>query len=475
MFPSAGYPNRLVLATALLCSLPGVCLAYDGYTAVGETGQAIVDFVRQAQDDLGFQGAVLAGRGGKVIAAVGVGQTGEKKSAPIAVDTLFEIASCTKPFTAIAVMKLAEDGKLSLDDSIAEHLPGVPEHSRAITVRHLLQHTSGIPGSNARGAGTDLAAVLPTFLEGGPRTMPGTRHEYWNQGYSLLSEVIAQASGEPYTRYVRDAVLKPAGMTTSRFTGQRAPRGLTVAVGSSTRGADRSALDHPYGAYGFQYRGMGGLVTNLIDLWKWDRALAAGKLLSEDAYREMTTPGDAGYALGWRVRTLESGAIVHEHTGSVRGFLASIRRDPADDGCLFVLASSDSSTPFNVVKASCENLLAGKPPVEYEKPKADAELDPDADLLESLIGEYRDAQGRVLTVKRDGPHAKALINWHGPITYGYLGLSRGEDLRFATTRSWDAAAFAETDAMQVERDADRVTALTLVIRQNNKSVRFERQ
>ncbi|TWT78074.1 putative penicillin-binding protein PbpX [Posidoniimonas polymericola] len=475
MFPIAGGSKRLILAFALLCQLASSGLAYEGHTAVGETGLAIVDFVRQAHDDLGFQGAVLVGRRGEVIAAVGVGQTGEKKSQPIAVDTVFEIASCTKPFTAIAVMKLAEEGKLSLDDPISKHLPGVPEHSQAITVRHLLQQTSGIPRNNSRGAGTDLAAVLPTFLEGGPKSPPGTRHEYWNQGYSLLSEVIAQASGKPYTRYLRDAILKPAGMGSSRFTGQRAPRGATVAVGAATRGADRSALDHPYGAYGFQYRGMGGLVTNLIDLWKWDRALAAGKLLSEESYRQMTTPGDAGYALGWRVRTLESGATVHEHTGSVRGFLASIRRDPADDGCLFVLASSDSSAPFNVVKTSCENLLAGKPPARYEKPKADAELDPDADLLESLIGEYTDSQGRVLTVKRDGPHARALINWHGPITYGYLGLSEGDNLRFATTPAWNASAFAETDAIQVERDGERITGLTLVISQNNKSVRFERQ
>ncbi|TWT37233.1 putative penicillin-binding protein PbpX [Posidoniimonas corsicana] len=465
----------LLLAIGAVLILPaGPGIAYDGFTAEGETGEAIVAFVRQAHEDLGFQGAVLAGRGGRVIAAVGVGQTGGKNSEAIAVETLFEIASCTKPFTAVAVMKLAEEGKLSLDDPIGKHLPGVPADCQAITVRHLLQHTSGIPRDNSRGAGTDLAKVLPTFLAGGPRTEPGTRHEYWNQGYALLSEVVAQASGMPYTRYVRESIFKPAGMTSSRFTGQRAPRGATVAVGASTRGADRSALDHPYGEYGFQYRGMGGLVTNLIDLWKWDRALAAGKLISNESYAQMTTPGDAGYALGWRVRPLESGAVVHEHTGSVRGFLASVRRDPADDGCLFVLASSDASTPFNVVKSSCENLLAGQPPVTYDKPQADAELDLDRALLDELVGEYRDSQGRTLTVQRQGPHARSLINWHGPITYGYLGRSDGADLRFATTGRWDAAAFAETDVVKVERDGKSIAALTLVIRQNGKSIRFER-
>jgi hypothetical protein len=90
--------------------------------------------------------------------------------------------------------------------------------------------------------------------------------------------------------------------------------------------------DHPYGEYGFQYRGMGGLVTNLIDLWRLDRTLASGELLDSKSLEEMTRPGKAGYALGWRIKKIDSGAIVHEHTGKVRGFLASIQRNPSSDG-----------------------------------------------------------------------------------------------------------------------------------------------
>ena len=106
----------------LLFIFARVARSYDGVTQVGETGERIVTFVRQAHEDAGFRGAVLAAQDGRVIAAVAVGPLGDKKGEQLRVDTLFEIASCTKSITAIAVLKLVEDGQLNLNDSIAEHL-----------------------------------------------------------------------------------------------------------------------------------------------------------------------------------------------------------------------------------------------------------------------------------------------------------------------------------------------------------------
>lgn len=462
-----------VLASLTMLGSAAICPAYEGVTQVGKTGKEIVDFVKLAHEKGEFRGAVLAARQGKVIAAVGVGDLGDGSKEDLKVDSLFEIASCTKPFTAMAVMKLVEDGKLSLDDPISKHLKGVPEDSRAITVRHLLQHTSGIPRTNSAGAGDDLAAVLPTFLEGGPRHPPGERHEYWNQGYALLSEVIAQASGKPYTQYVRETIFVPAKMKSTRFTGQRAPKGVTVATGLSTYGAKRTALEHPYGEYGFQYRGMGGIVTNLIDLWRWDRAIAKGEIISQESLDTMTTPGDAGYALGWRIDSRSTAKPVHYHTGSVRGFLASIKRNPADDGCLFVLAASDDQASFGLVTTGCEAIMAGrKPPVIAKAPVNDPRLD--SKLIDSLVGTYRDEQGRTLTVTRQGKLAKADINWHGPITYGYLGAGEGDELLFGTMARYSPKGFAGADKIAVQRDGETVKALVLTIVQNGKSIRFER-
>ncbi|HEX6960696.1 MAG TPA: serine hydrolase domain-containing protein [Lacipirellula sp.] len=443
-------------------SLPALAAEYNGLIEVGDTGKQIVELVRSANRDAGFSGAVLAGRNGKVIAAVAVGESGGK---PLEVTTLFEIGSCTKPFTAVAVMKLVEQGKLALDDSIADHLPGVPENCRAITVRHLLQHTSGIPGTNYQGSGTKLAAVLPLFLDGGPRTKPGERHEYWNQGYALLSEVIARASGKSYTAYVRDEIFKPCKMQSSCFTGDRLPKGAVASIGVSTTGRNRGALEHPYGEYGFQYRGMGGLVTNLVDLWRFDRTLAAEKLLTTESIAEMTRPGPEGYALGWRVTRLDSGRTVHYHSGSVRGFLASIRRDPEDDGCLVVLANSDASAPFDLVQSQCEAVMEGRE-ASVELPK---QLDPK--LIEELAGVYRDEKGRTMTVSREGGLTRALIDWHGPKTHGYLSATDTDQLSFDMMKSASPLTFERANLIEVERDGGAgISALTIV----ELSLRFER-
>ncbi len=419
--------------------------AFDGVIEVGAKGKQIVALVREAERDAGFSGAVLAGDNGKIIAAVAVGKNGKQ---PLDVTTLFEIASCTKTFTAMAVMKLVEEGKLQLDDPISKYLAGIPENCQAITVRHLLQHTSGIPRHNSEGSGKELAKVLPTFLAGGPQTIPGERHEYWNQGYALLSEVIARASKKSYVGYMSEAIFKPCKMTSSRFNGQRAPRDVRVALGTSTRGADRTALEHPYGdEYGFQYRGMGGLVTNLVDLWRWDRTLAAGKLLTKESVAEMTKPGPDGYALGWRVFE-ENGHTIHQHTGSVRGFLALIRRVPDTESCLFVLANSDANDPFDIVSAACSAALAGK------DVKLNVREAIDSKLATALVGNYRDSEGRTLTVVLVQGVLAASVNWHGPVSSGNLFQGEGDEL------SWLVAG--ETNKIAVERDANgKVSALTI--------------
>ncbi len=334
--------------------------------STGEVGRRIVEYVKSLEAT-GFSGAVLVARNGKVVAAVGVGSSDLAGESPITPGTLFEIASATKQFTAAAVMRLAQEDRLGLDDSIAKHLPGVPDDCRAITVRHLLQHTSGIPGKNSRGSGEDLGKVLPLFLRGGPRHPPGTHWEYWNQGYALLSEIIARASGEPYTDFCQRALFTPSGMRVTRFTGDAAPKGAAIAVGRSARGKPRSALEHPYGNYGFQYRGMGGAVTSVWDLWRWDRALRGDAVLGKSAKSELFKPGLRDYALGWFVKKTKQGRLVQFHGGSVRGFVCRIRRYPEQDACLFVLSNRDD-IPVGKVANTLEGILFGDPPTSRKLP-----------------------------------------------------------------------------------------------------------
>lgn len=390
--------------------------ANDGDYIADDIGAAVCQYVDLVHERLGFSGVVLVGRDGKVVAAIPRGFAGESDKSPLRLTSLFEIASCTKPFTAIATLQLAESGKLSLDDSITEHLPNVPVNCKGITIRHLLSHTSGIPGTNTNGSGDDIAGVVPKFLAGGPKHKPGENYEYWNQGYALLSEIVARASGSSYTQYVQDHIFVPCKMSASRFTGDEAPAGSSVAVGRSTRGASRSALEHPYGSYGFQYRGMGGLVTNVKDLWKWDRALHSNQLISQKLLTEMTMSGAGGYGLGWFVQADLNGKPSQRHGGSVRGFLTEIRRYPSLDGALFVLSNSDDSLPIMIVKAGVEQILFGK------QPNMVIPQTPDRRLLGRVEGEYKDAKGRRLVIASSGKLPSLKIYWGGPVTVGYLGL-----------------------------------------------------
>ena len=147
----------------------------------------------------GFSGSVIGSVKGEVRVAMGVGLANREKGISNTANTLFELASVTKQFTGAAVCLLMDRKKLKLSDSIDKHLPSVPDHSKKITIRHLLEHSYGIPGSNSNGAGFELKPVVASFLRGGPKHKPGERHEYWNQGYALLAGVVQTVSSQSYS------------------------------------------------------------------------------------------------------------------------------------------------------------------------------------------------------------------------------------------------------------------------------------
>lgn len=385
----------------------------------GETGQRIADIIQRAEQRSGFSGAVLAARDGRVIAAVAVGLACEDESIPNTPDTLFEVASVTKQFTAAAIMQLVGDGKLSLSDSIADHLPDVPDNCHSITVEHLLRHTSGIPGTNTQGAGDDVTKVLPTFLRDGPVHEPGSHWGYWNQGYALLSEIIRNVAEMSYTDYCRDALFRKAEMHFTGFTGDDPSHDAAVAIGISAFGPPRSAFEHPYGSYGFQYRGMGGVVTTVWDLWRWDRALHGTEILNDEAKVALFSPGLNDYALGWFVRTDSRGSVVQSHGGAVRGFSCELRRYPDKDALLVVLSNRDDA-PLRQLVPVLETILFDGDPAEGQ-PLGRL----DDRVTELLVGKYRDDLGNEFVVEPGLVLDDARIKWsppYGPITRAQIGL-----------------------------------------------------
>ena len=207
------------------------------------------------------------------VKATGVRETKDKS--PVTPETVFRIASMTKSFTAMSILKLRDEGKLSLDDPVARYVPAMAElpyptkDSPVITIRHLLTHSEGFPEDNPWGD-RQLAQTADTmfaWIRGGIpfSTAPGSGFEYSNFGFAILGQVVAKASGRPYPEYVRDNILRPLGMNASTFDMNAIPRDQ-IALGY--RWEDNTWKDEPILADG-SFGSMGGLWTSARDLARY--------------------------------------------------------------------------------------------------------------------------------------------------------------------------------------------------------------
>ncbi|MHC4512358.1 MAG: serine hydrolase domain-containing protein [Planctomycetota bacterium] len=363
------------------------------------------DSLLQRYEQWGFSGAVLIAKAGKPVLAKGYGFAETAPKRRNTDRTLFEIASITKQFTAAAILKLEMMGKLSTEDPIHKHLPGVPQSCRQITIHHLLSHTSGVPGTNTRGHGADLERAVRDFCGSGPKHPVGKHWEYWNGGYALLAGIVERASGDTYMAFCRQHLFQPAGMKDTGFTGDAEFDNeldrKRAAIGTSARGPSRSALDHPYRSYGWQYRGMGGAVTTVQDLWKWDRALHTDKVLSKKARQKLFHPVLKDYAYGWFVKPAVQGKTCIQHGGGVRGFVSVLRRYPDDDACIAVVVNADN-VPVKMIADNLESVLFGQPLRHPEPPRLTTLTQ---EQLAPLAGIYRgdgDSDARLVVRVDDG-------------------------------------------------------------------------
>lgn len=297
-------------------------------------------------------------RGADTLLLKGYGQANRERGMPAGADVVYPIGSVTKQFTGAAIVQLAEQGRLSLDDELAKHLPDFPTHGHRVTLRHLLDHTSGIreygglPGIRRvdmrKATPDDMVALIAPEPFG---FAPGAAMAYSNSGYLLLGRVVERVTGSPWADYVRRNLLEPAGMRRSHHCGERADS--SRATGYLTRGRRVTVEPEPGYAWSFS---SGALCSTAGDLVAWNRALHGGKLLSSAAYREMTTPGAlaGGAALRYaRGMVIDSafGRRVMYHGGAIYGFRSELRYFPADSLSIVVLGNSTSADPQAVATA----------------------------------------------------------------------------------------------------------------------------
>ncbi|MEO8275686.1 MAG: serine hydrolase [Thermoanaerobaculia bacterium] len=347
----------------LLAFLPAAVPANAAESAPGSAAAAArsVDAIlSKAYPSDGPGAAVLVRLKGETILRKGYGMAQMDFGIPVAPEQVFEIGSVTKQFTAAVVLRLAEEGRLSLSDSLTKFLPEMTFGGTTITIEELLSHTSGVPNY------TDMPEWIPRWREdmsldtltglfrNKPLDFPpGTLWNYSNSGFILLGAVIEKVTGKTYEDVVEKELFAPLGMTSTRYGHQEEI--VHGRVAGYVRGAEGwtnapyLSLTQPYAA--------GSLMSNVDDLALWSDALEAGKVVSAASRDRMFTPiviasGEqkgvsTRYGLGNAITDV-GGRLAHEHGGGIHGFVCDLLRVPGED-LLIVLLSNNTEQDSNAI------------------------------------------------------------------------------------------------------------------------------
>jgi N-acyl-D-amino-acid deacylase len=338
--------------------------------------------------------AVAVVKNGAIVSARGYGFANVEHQVPVTDATIFQSGSLGKMFTSALAMLLVEEGKLSLNDTIAKFFPGAPDAWRSITVRHLLTHTSGIPDYtndtfNYRTDYTeDQLAKFAFDLK--PEFAAGSRWNYSNTGYVLLGIIIGKAAGRFYGDVMKERVFTPLGMTTARIITEE---DIVANRAAGYRLAAGTLKNQNWVAPKLNTTADGSLYFSLRDLLAWESAVRARKLLKPASWDMVLSPVrlNSGkpypYGFGWSIDT-RGGQAMHSHGGAWQGFKTQLSRFLGDDLTIIVLANLAQANPGRIadgVAAALNPALAPAGPataaIEDREPQVTAHV---RGLLESL-------------------------------------------------------------------------------------------
>ncbi|MEO7934847.1 MAG: serine hydrolase domain-containing protein [Dokdonella sp.] len=338
--------------------------------------------------------AVLIARGDEIIYRGARGSASLELGVALSPDQVFRLGSITKQFAAAGVMKLIEQGKVSLDDPLTKYVPGYPNGDK-VTVRMLLNHTSGIrsytdvPGRMDSLIQKDMTTkeLIDSFKDEKADFAPGAEWNYNNSGYVLVGAVIESASGMPWYDYLDQTFFKPLKLAHTGY-GDESKAVIPGHVGGYSFADDHWAVARYLSMT--QPHAAGSLVSSVEDLLRWNRALHGGTLLSKKSYRAMVTPiGKAvgkKYAFGIEHTTLR-GKEVLKHGGGIFGFNTVLIYLPESATTVAVLENFDGGKKGMIDSSELGSRLAayalGKP---YPDHKA---IQVDAETLKGYEGVYR--------------------------------------------------------------------------------------
>ena len=305
----------------------------------------------------GFSGAVLVAKAGEILLHKGYGLARKEDSIKYKTSTISTIGSVTKQFTATAILKLEELGKLKIENPISLYFPQIPSDKKDITLHQLLTHTSGFVG----GIGGDFDAIktdqfFKQLFATKLQHTPGEKYAYSNAGYSILARVIELVSGMEYERFLNEHLFYPAGMKTTGYVipnwkDQEIASGYIYNIFNVGTLISRFEKNK---AISWNLKGNGGIHATTGDMFKWYNALKTNKIISQASFIKLTTPyvqeyenGSSHYAYGWAIYTTANNSKIISHNGGNGIFFHEFIWQPQED-ILVILFTNASSKETEV-------------------------------------------------------------------------------------------------------------------------------
>ncbi|HZS08833.1 MAG TPA: serine hydrolase domain-containing protein [Blastocatellia bacterium] len=387
--------NGNIVRGRLFTSVCAALLLVSALAAARANG--VDEFVQKQMEARHIPGvSVAVVQDGKVVLAKGYGMANVELSSPATENTVYQLASVTKQFTATAIMMLVEDGKISLDDKLTKILDGLPAAWDGVTVRHLLNHTSGIRSYTSvpdffKTARKDYKKeeIIKLVTDAPMEFAPGEKWNYNNTGYFLLGMIIEKVSGKEYGAFLSERIFQPLGMTSTRVNDlteviKNRAQGYTWNNGRLRNGEYLSPTQ-PFSA--------GALVSTVLDLAKWDAALYTEKLLRRASLDQMWTPTKLNdgktqdYGFGWGVDVYRTRKRL-SHGGGIQGFSTFITRFVDDKLTVIVLVNQEGGAAAALANGIAEFYI---PALKENAPKPVADSDPKTtqflkEVITSLAG-----------------------------------------------------------------------------------------
>lgn len=409
---------------------------------------------------------------GDTLLLKGYGEADREHHRPASATTVYKIGSITKQFTAAAVMRLVEEGRVSLDDPVTKYLPQFAGWS-GVHIRHLLNHTSGIPGSSPewvrhRDEELSQAQLVAYLMADTLETPPGARFRYNNNGYVLLGLVIEAVTGRAYAQHLAETIFQPLGMR-SASSCLRPPRGPAEALGYDRALDIAVPTAYPRSS---ALVGAGDLCMSVPDYLRWQSALVAGRVISRASFQRMSTsdtasgrPTGYGFGLG---PGMAGGHPTIWHNGAVNGAQSQAVWMP-DDSLQVVLFTNTMGSALERLSNDLAAIVVAAPPTPDARLVA-AALPPDA--AARYAGTY-DAFTRLgfttplsISMTDSGLVARVEAPGHHDVPLVYLGKDsfgspRFRDLRLSFVVSGDRATTIQLSQGGPPRVATRHAGIPL--------------